>query len=91
MCLWKLNLPFLQALHALWADFLHGDDHPRAALRRAESLLVDPSLENLPEAPFSDEGVRPEILRRRPQLGVRENPEVGGLEDHPLGPRRLRP
>ncbi|CAA6673473.1 unnamed protein product [Spirodela intermedia] len=59
----KPNLPFLQALHALWADFLHGDDRPRAAPCRAEGPLVDPSLEHLPEAPFSDEGLRPEIPR----------------------------
>lgn len=75
------HLPFLQPLHALGVQLLHGDHHPHAALGRVQGLLLNAPLVHPPESAFSENHLRLEVPGGGPQLGEGKDPEVGRLQD----------
>lgn len=70
--------PFLQPLAAVGIRLLDGDRNADPDPRRLKGLLVDPPLEDSPEASLSEHRVRPEVPRRFLQLPQREYLQVRG-------------
>ena len=77
-------LPLLPTLHAILIKFLHSHNHATTAFSRIQGLLIDPSLKNSSESPFSENAVGLEILRCRLQFGECVDPEVCRFEDPPV-------